>query len=164
VAALLAAPAEESAAVVGEAAATHDWLADAAKDLAALPLTEWQAEHARLFVSGHPRTACPPFASAWLDGITPGPTTVAAAALFACVGLAAEEMPADYLGTLLQCAAWACGQESEQARTLERELWERYLRPWLPRFAKTLGEESGVALYCALAQQLAAFCEEPHRA
>ena len=51
---LLAQPVEELAAVVAELATVNPWLEQAAREVAALPLDRWQAEHTRLFVCGFP--------------------------------------------------------------------------------------------------------------
>ena len=72
---LLAQPVEESAAVVAELATVNPWLEQAAREVAALPLDRWQAEHTRLFVCGFPHTACPPFESQYRHGCLDGPAS-----------------------------------------------------------------------------------------
>lgn len=47
---------------------TWPQLQPAVLELQGLPLGEWQAEHTRLFISGYPHTACPPFESFYRHG------------------------------------------------------------------------------------------------
>ena len=70
---LLASPGSGSLEVLRELALEHDWLRQPLAELENLPLGEWQAEHTRLFISGHPKTVCPPFESAFLGGTMFGP-------------------------------------------------------------------------------------------
>ena len=62
---LLASPGSGSLEVLRELAGEHEWLRQPLAELENLPLGEWQAEHTRLFISGHPKTVCPPFESAF---------------------------------------------------------------------------------------------------
>lgn len=158
-AALLAAPGRDAPTLLRELASLHPELRDACNELAALPLEEWQAEHGRLFINGHPRTPCLPFASAHLDGMMFGPTAGRIAAFYAELGLAADEAPPDYLGTLLACAAWLRETERTDAEAL---LWRHYLLPWLPGFAAKLEEESALGLYRWLGHELAELAEMAH--
>lgn len=153
---LLAAPGEEALPALRELAGEHPWLVVARDELAALPLDAWQAEHGRLFVSGLPRTPCLPFQSAQLEGMLPGPSTSAVAAFYGEVGLAADDVAPDYLGAMLECAAYL----AEAAPDKEAALWREHLLRWLPRYAETLGAESRLALYRGLAGELAALCRE----
>ena len=59
-------------------------------------------------------------------------------------------MPADYLGTMLECAAWLVEQEEAGAEGLSNELWQRHLLKWLPRFADDLMQHSRLLLYRSL--------------
>lgn len=154
---LFAAPGEDALAILAGVAALHPQLDAARRELAALGPEEWAAEHGRLFINGHPRTPCLPFESAQVNGIMPGPATAEVAALYAALGLEAGEAPADYLGSMLECAAWLADEEADAAA--ERALWQR-LRRWLPGYAETLAGESRLLLYRFLAGELAAVCRE----
>lgn len=158
--ALLAAPAAESRGLLEDFSACHGWLAAPLEELAATPLEEWQAEHTRLFVNGFPRTVCPPFESAWLDGMMPGPATAAVAALYRRLGLEEDGISPDFLGTMLECAALLEESPGEQEQIMKRALWLEHLGRWLPQFTRALAEESRLALYRSLAGQLAALCGE----
>jgi len=156
---LLAAPGAEGPDALAGLAAAQPALADACAELAALPLDAWQAEHGRLFICGHPHTPCPPFAAAQLDGLMFGPTAGRLAAFYAELGLAADGAPPDYLGTLLECAAWL---HETGAQAAVEQLWGNYLLPWLPGYAARLQEESALGLYRWLGQELADLAEVAH--
>lgn len=158
--ALLAVPAAESRGLLEDFSTRHGWLAAPLEELAATPLEEWQAEHARLLVNGHPRTVCPPFESAWLDGMMPGPATAAVAALYRRLGLEENGISADFLGTMLECAALLEESPGEQEQCVKRALWQEHLGRWLPQFAQALQEGSRLALYRGLARQLSGLCGE----
>ncbi len=148
---LLGAPDDESHALLGDLKTTLPILAEACEELAAMPLADWQAEHSRLFIHGNPRTPCPPFASAHLDGMMPGPSTERIAIFLRELGLEADGVSADYLGTLLECAAWLDDTGNEE---IAGRLWRDCLVSWVPRFGETLAAESDVELYRWLGRQL----------
>jgi putative dimethyl sulfoxide reductase chaperone len=155
---LLAAPEAESHGILAELAAEHPWLEVPAAELEQLGLAEWQAEHGRLFVCGHPRTPCVPFESAQLRGMMSGPELEQLAALYFSAGLEVDAVPPDYLGAMLECAAHLTqGQEHPEA---ERSLWHDHLLRWLPHYAATLQRESRVALYRCLGTELAFVCRD----
>lgn len=158
--ALLAAPAAGSRELLEDFSARHRWLAAPLEELATTPLEEWQAEHTRLFVNGHPRTVCPPFESAWRDGMMPGPATAAVAALYRKIGLEENGISPDFLGTMLECAAHLEELPGEQGRAVGKALWLEHLGRWLPQFTRALRDESRLALYRGLGGRLAAVCGE----
>lgn len=151
---LLASPDGDSLAVLRELAGRHDWLRQPVMELESLPLGEWQAEHTRLFISGHPKTVCPPFESAFLGGAMFGAACDQIGDLYRRAGLEAEGAPPDYLGTMLECAAHLLEQQCEHSNGLFRELWQEHLAAWVPRFGTVLAEESGLELYRQLGWQL----------
>lgn len=144
---LLAIPGDESLEVLREMAAGHDWLDQPVAELELMPLEEWQAEHTRLFISGHPRTPCMPFESAFLNGTMYGAACDHLGGLYRRAGLEASSLPPDYLGTQLECAAWLREQTCTHSGELLQELWQRHLSGWLPRFGSALQQESRLQLY-----------------
>ena len=157
---LLASPGGESIEAVRELTAEHDWLAEPLAELDATPLEEWQAEHTRLFVCGHRKTACPPFESAMTGGSLHGAACDKLAALYLRAGLEATGLPPDYLGTQLECAAWLMEQDGEHSRALLHELWQDHLAAWVPRFNAALRSESHLLLYRQLAGRLESLLDE----
>lgn len=151
---LLAAPGAESLGVLRGLAQDKAWLQPALEELADLPLEEWQAEHARLFICGHPRTVCPPFESARLNGMMPGPATAQLAEFYRRAGLEPDGVPADYLGTMLECAAFLAEQDCGRSAKLAAELWQEHFSRWLPDYGAQLAEESRFLLYRQLGTRL----------
>ncbi|MFD2110678.1 TorD/DmsD family molecular chaperone [Thiorhodococcus fuscus] len=165
---LLAMPEEGALDALREMSDQAPWLAEAVAELEGVALDRWQAEHTRLFVSGYPKTPCPPFESAYRQGQMGGRMASDLVALYRRVGLEPQGVPADYLGTLLECAAYLADlarsavtdSDPCPAVALERELWSDHLGRWLPRFATDLEHAAQLKLYRVLAVRLGALMEE----
>jgi TorA maturation chaperone TorD len=162
-ASLLGAPDLDAKEAVLELAAHYSWLEPAARELDALPLDEWQAEHTRLFISGYPTTPCPPFESAYLSGRLYGPQTQALRQLYRRMGMYPTGASADYLGTLLECAAHL-NSEPTAGKIFWHELWDEHLARWVPRFCRELQIESRLALYRIVAERLCVLFPEVQNA
>ncbi|WP_456405086.1 TorD/DmsD family molecular chaperone [Thiolapillus sp.] len=149
---LLAHPQQGAAAGVAELARSETWLLAAAAELQEIPLEAWQAEHTRLFLNGYPRTAAPPFESAYRYGQLNGGAAAELNRLYNQAGLNASEAAADYLGTELEFAAWLI--ENGDPGGLLSILWQDHLALWLPRFCADLGGCAQLKLYQLLAREL----------
>ncbi|MGO8737678.1 TorD/DmsD family molecular chaperone [Rhodoblastus sp.] len=151
---LLAEPDGESAQIVAELAKVNPWLEQAAREVAALPLDRWQAEHTRLFVCGFPHAACPPFESHYRHGHLNGSASLEVEDIYRRAGLEPPEgVPADYLGAMLECAAWLVDSAGEQCG-LFAELWVDHIGLWGARFAQDLRENAQIGLYRALGERV----------
>ncbi len=156
--ALLAMPEEGSLEVLRDMLAVAPWLASPLAELQQLPLAHWQAEHTRLFLNGYPKTFCPPFESAYRHSQMSGTTAGDLRALYLRAGLQPMEAPADYLGTLLEYAAYL--RESDTMEDLLERLLREHLERWVPRFAGDLQAHARLRLYRGLGEQLAALFDE----
>ena len=152
-AALLAHPAEDALDALRDLLPQAPWLADCIAELEEVTLERWQGEHTRLFLNGWPATVCPPFESAYRQGQMGGTSAAALASLYRRAGLQADGAPPDYLGTMLECAAWLA--EQEDGGELLRELQDDHLGRWVPRFARNLRDRSELLLYRTLGGQIA---------
>lgn len=161
---LLAMPEAGALEALREIIDAEPWLAEPIAELEALPLERWQAEHTRLFVSGYPRTPCPPFESAYRQGNMGGTAMQDLQGLYRRAGLESSETPPDYLGTQLEFAAYLLdvrqgdGGADCLAGALAAELWDAHLCRWLPRFAGDLQTQTNVMLYRGLGERLARLC------
>jgi putative dimethyl sulfoxide reductase chaperone len=155
---LLGMPHQDALSAIEDLAKTYPWLQQVVEELRSIPLEHWQAEHTRLFLSGYPKTVCPPFESAYRHGRMDGPVCSELEQLYRQVGLAPVKAPADYLGTLLECAAYLSEENTPHAAELS-VLWDEHLRGWLPDFSKALIKHSRLQLYRNLGKQLAALVE-----
>lgn len=159
---LLGAPAEDSLPALAEQGLAYPWLEEALPELQAMPLEQWQAEHTRLFLCGHPTTPCAPFASVWRSGDMFGPAHDAARRFISQLGMHPGEAPADYLGVLLECAALLSARATSMHTDLKGELWRDHLLPWLPKLAEAMREHSTLRLYHNMGRRLQELCDE-HR-
>ena len=151
---LLALPGDDAMEVLADAAAVEPWLTDVLPQLEELGLAEWQGEYTRLFITGYPKTLCPPFESAYRQRNMGGPVVTELEALYRRAGLRSTDMPADYLGTMLECAAHLLEQEGARDGELWGDLWDGHLSRWVPQFARDLVEHSRLGLYRALGGEL----------
>ena len=156
---ILGTPEEAALDVQREAASDQPWLDESLAELETLPLERWQEEHTRLFIAGFPRTPCPPFASAWLEQRMHGTAMEKLLHFYRGLDLAPVDMPADYLGTILECAA-VLAEAPDQGPLLE-ELWRQHLSPWLGRFTEALAGQSDLRIYRALARRLEEIRDAP---
>jgi len=153
-ASLLAKPDSNAREAVQELATHYAWLEPAARELEELSLEAWQAEHARLFIGDHPGAPCPPFESAYMAGHRDGPRQRALKDLYRRMGMIVDGAnPADYLGTLLECAAHL-KDDPQLADQYWSELWDGHLSLWVPRFCRELRRSSGIVLYRVVAERL----------
>lgn len=160
-AALLAVPQGDGLDALRDLRPYAPWLGAAIVELEGIALGAWQGEHTHLFVSGFPTTPCPPFESAYRHGQMGGTAVAELASLYRRAGLHATGAPADYLGTLLECAALL--EERGDPQRLLPELWQNHLQRWLPRFAQDLQTHSALLLYRLLGFELARLTEDiPH--
>ncbi len=152
---LLATPADDALAALHELATDDLELQEAFAELTPLPLDRWQGEHTRLFVSAFPQVPCPPFESAYRYGQMDGKATMELEELYRRIGLESKEIPADYLGVILECAAWLMEQPGKEMAGYLEELWQQHLALWLPQFSADLQRESELRLYRLLGERLA---------
>lgn len=150
-AACLAEPGTGALAALDVAAAWQPWLGSAIRQLMHAGLDAWRGEHTRLFVV--PALA-PPFASAFREGGINGASAGEAQDFYAALGLASREgLPADYLGSLLECEAYLLENAPEQ----DAEAFHRaFMADWLERFVARLLEHATLEFYRGLGERLLA--------
>ena len=167
---LLAMPDADGREALREIADQEPWIIDAIAELESLPVEHWQAEHTRLFIAGYPRTPCPPFESVYRQGQMGGSMAGDLREFYRRVGLEPAAAPADYLGTLLDCAAYLAdltqdaipaNDPASPASALRAELWDDHLLHWLSRFAHDLEQHAQLKLYRLLGAQLARLVPAP---
>lgn len=155
--ALLGMPTAGGLQAIEELAEMYPWLLEPARELRSLPLEQWQREHSRLFVSGAPRTPCPPFESAYRQ-----PQVVDELdALYRRIGVQVADLPADYLGVMLDCAAHLLDPRRRAPFCLWQTLWDQHLTQWVPAFARDLQTHGELLLYRQMGEQLLALFPAP---
>jgi putative dimethyl sulfoxide reductase chaperone len=152
----LSEPCEESLGVLAEVAGQLDWLSpEALAELEAVSLEQWQVEHTRLFVSGHPKTPCMPFESVWIDGQMMGEATLINSQLYQAAGFeVTEDLPADFLATQLQFLAHLIIHHREQEDLMHEVLMN--MGGWIPKFAVAVRLNADLRIYKDWANRLEA--------
>jgi len=150
---LLGTPKDGSLELLEALAAEYPWLHPSLSELDFVPLEQWQGEHTALFVNGFPHTVAPPFLTALRHGQMGGDIEEELRDLYYRYGLVTDSMPADYLGTLFECASWLFQEEKRHPGGFD-ELWDNYLYPILPDFANRLINRDGLLLYTEMGRQL----------
>ncbi|MCB1858992.1 MAG: molecular chaperone TorD family protein [Gammaproteobacteria bacterium] len=152
---LLGAPDGGSLPVLRYLADDHPWLEPAVAELAGVSLEQWQAEHTRLFVNGYPKTPCVPFESHFRHGRMGGAACRELSQLYAGAGVApTDELPPDYLGTMLSFAAWLQRDGGPAYQPFLEELEQTHLSRWLPEFCSALIANAHLELYRLLGEKL----------
>jgi TorA maturation chaperone TorD len=144
---MLCMPNEESLPLLKELSSDQPWMQAGLCELTETPLCEWQGEYTRLFINGFPNTPAPPYESVYRHQAMFGPVVDELAKLYRNAGLTAEQMPADYLGTQLEFAAYLTESDDPQAEVWLKQLWREHLQQWLPRFVADLCEHSQLLIY-----------------
>lgn len=156
---LIGEPCAESMEAIKELAPQLNWLSDeAVKEIEELSLENWQIEHTRLFVSGHPKTECAPFESVWTEGRMIGEATQSISDLYQKVQYKPDaDLPADFLGSELEFLAFVLENYAEQEDFLFEIL--EHLHGWIPRFAKAVRIHAELRFYRDYAKRLEALFE-----
>lgn len=156
-AALLALPEDDALDLLRDMRSQLPWLESCLPELEQLPLEHWQAEHTRLFISAYPKVPCPPYESVYRQGIMKGVSASELADLYRRAGLRAVDVPADYLGTMLDCAAYL---KETGMNDLFEELVEEHFMLWVPSFARDLVDHAELDFYRTLGEQIGALVPE----
>lgn len=144
---MLCMPDEESLPLLETLASEQPWMQAGLHELAETPLSHWQGEYTRLFVSGFPTTPAPPYESAYRHQSMFGPVVDELIELYRNAGLSVGQMPADYLGTQLEFAAYLVESADPRAGQWLTQLWREHLQCWLPKFVADLCQHSRLLIY-----------------
>lgn len=140
-------PNEESLPLLEELSIDQPWMQAGLHELAETPLSHWQGEYTRLFVNGFPNTPAPPYESVYRHQAMFGPVIDELTELYRKAGLSVGQMPADYLGTQLEFAAYLAESDDPQAAFWLKQFWREHLQQWLPRFVADLCQHSKLLIY-----------------
>jgi len=160
---MLCLPEEESLPLLQGLAVDHPWMQAGLHELVQTPLQHWQGEYTRLFVNGFPSTAAPPYESVYRHRTMGGPVVDELSELYHAAGLDAGGMPADYLGTQLEFAAYLADSADPRAMGWQGRLWREHLLHWLPRFVADLCQHSRLLLYRLWGGQLSLLASRMQR-
>jgi TorA maturation chaperone TorD len=152
-ASLLSAPDLETKEAVLELAVHYPWLQPAAKELEQLPVNVWQAEHNRLFADRAISPAIALHGKTHFSEYPRGLPLQSLKHLYQRMGMGFADISLDYLGTLLECAAYLNANPT-LGKEFWDELWHEHLACWIPGFCRELKRKSRLALYRVVADRL----------
>jgi len=144
---MLCMPDKESLSLLQLLSTEHAWMQAGLYELTETPLSHWQGEYTRLFVNGFPSTPAPPYESVYRHRTMCGPVVDELSELYREAGLCVGQMPADYLGTQLEFAAYLIDSNDPRAAHWHARLWREHLQNWLPGFIADVCQHSRLLLY-----------------
>ncbi len=119
-----------------------------------------QAEYTRLFISGYPKTPCPPYESAYREGRLMGQANVSVRALYSQWGMVVDPPLGDHIATELEFLAFLTAlamtapEIAEQALTTRAAFLSEHPGQWIPQFAANLQTHAQIEGYRLLANLL----------
>jgi TorA maturation chaperone TorD len=120
------------------------------------PLTALQSEYTRLFMSSFPEVPCPPYESAYREGLLMGSPAERVALVYSRTGLkASREMP-DHVSTELEFMAYALAFQPNEVFI---NFFTEHILPWVPRFVEDVADHASIEFYRELARALKRFIE-----
>jgi putative dimethyl sulfoxide reductase chaperone len=129
------------------------------------PLQKLQAEYTRLFITGYPRTPCPPYESVYREKQLLGKSNQEVQTIYREWGMSVDARLADHLATEFEflaflCFAAALSEISDKAKKAERSFSGDHLQKWAPQFAADLQNNAGLEGYKALGEAIGEFVAE----
>jgi len=118
-----------------------------------------QSEYTRLFISGYPRTCCPPYESFYREGRLLGEANLEVQEMYKEWGMAVDPALADHIATELEFLAflWSARKlpsiEQKAIRAANQFLTD-HLFVWGPLFACDLRNNTTLQFYRLIANQL----------
>lgn len=119
-----------------------------------------QGEYTRLFVTGYPKTPCPPYESFFMEGRLLGPNSTKVQAIYEEWGMTCDTGLVDHISTELEFLAFlASAATLDSTREDACKAYELFIRnhlsQWLPDFCGALEKHSSFSAYHKLAALLA---------
>ncbi len=121
-----------------------------------------QGEYTRLFITGYPKTPCPPYESVQLEGRIMGKAADAVEKIYKEWGMRVEPGILDHISTELEfCAFLLSASTLEEDTALDAQeaydaFKQNHLYVWLPEFLKKLHANTNFQVY----RQLAALVQQ----
>jgi TorA maturation chaperone TorD len=119
-----------------------------------LPLEFVQGEHTRLFINAYPRVICPPYESAYREGVLLGNSTHAVFEYYQKWGIEADGDNVDHVGSELEFYAFLLAMGSEEASMDASRFMDEHLLLWIPVFASDLQNGSRLGFYSEIGRLL----------
>ena len=124
--------------------------------LHAIPWEQFQAEYTRLFINGYPHLPCPPYESAYREGVLLGSPAEAVDQLYRRWGVLVDGEEVDHTAVELEFIAFLLHLETPDAQKAALEFLESHLLVWMPQFAEDVQRAASLEFYRGAGQLLAA--------
>lgn len=122
--------------------------------LECMPLDQIQGEYTRLFISGYPCVACPPYESVYREGEMCGEVTESIILEYSSWGLVCEEH-VDHAGAELEFMAFLLSLGTAGSLGAAERFLREHLLQWIPDWTKDLILESRLGFYQQLGRLIA---------
>ncbi|RME99503.1 MAG: cytoplasmic chaperone TorD family protein [Chloroflexi bacterium] len=127
----------------------------AVRDLRAVPLEHIQAEYTRLFVAGHPHLPCPPYESAYREGVLLGVSAETVDRLYRQWGIIVTGEEVDHVAVELEFTAYLLTLETADPHAAA-DFLNAHLMAWLPDFSGDVQRVAKLKFYRVAGQLLTA--------
>ena len=122
-------------------------------------LNELQAEYTHLFISGFPKTPCPPYESFFLEGRLFGNANMIVRNIYSKWAMEVEPALADHLATEFEFLAFlkALEETSDSFNDSNKTMvnfFKEHILNWVPKFAGTLKDNTQNKFYSYYADYL----------
>lgn len=129
------------------------------------PVVKLQADYTRLFITGYPRTPCPPYESVYREKQLLGKSNQEVQTIYREWGMSVDARLADHLATEFEFLAFlssstALPEIADKAQEAARSFTRDHLQKWVPQFAADLQNNAGLEGYKALGEAIGEFVAE----
>jgi len=124
-----------------------------------IPLEHIQAEHTRLFINAYPHLPCPPYESAYREGVLLGNAAEAVNRIYREHGIVVTGEEVDHAAVELEFMAFLLTLADDDAIATARSFLESHLLKWMPDFAADIRRASKLDFFRETGILLGAFLE-----
>jgi len=129
------------------------------KALKAEELEMLQGEYTRLFITGYPKTPCPPYESVQLEGRIMGKAADRVQQIYREWEMTVEPGILDHISTELEFCAFLCSastitEAKEEAETAFQAFMAQHIMNWVPDFLQKLQTHAKFQVYKELAKTM----------
>lgn len=129
------------------------------------PVVKLQAEYTRLFITGYPKTPCPPYESVYRDKQLLGKSNQEVQTIYREWGMLVDARLADHLATEFEFLAFLSSASglteiADKAKEAERDFIDEHLGKWVLKFADDLKSHAGLEGYKLLGEAIGELMDE----
>lgn len=123
------------------------------------PLVKLQADYTRLFITGYPKTPCPPYESVYREKQLLGKSNQEVQTIYHEWGMLVDSRLADHLATEFEFLAFLSSASdqaeiADKAKKTERVFIDDHFGKWVPKFANDLKSHAEIEGYKLLGEAI----------